>query len=138
MSRFTNLASTIANLAIEDIVLLLFILIEACLFLFILFRPGGLLIGGLRKSGLHSFLICLLALSILAIIALLHARDVLLAIDDEPPPLLEDDSSSTLADLLRRTTPTFDIAGVFHHQEARVHTRSNRHDEQRRPTSTYA
>lgn len=65
-----RLASTIAHAAIEDIVSLLFILIEALLFLFILFTLDPPIRAAQRRPRLHSlFLICLLALSVIALLS---------------------------------------------------------------------
>lgn len=65
-----RLASTIAHAAIEDIVSLLFILIEALLFLFILLTLEPPIRAARRRPRLHSlFLICLLALSIIALLS---------------------------------------------------------------------
>lgn len=65
-----RLASTIAHAAIEDILSLLFILIEALLFLFILLTLEPPIRAARRRPRLHSlFLICLLALSIIALLS---------------------------------------------------------------------
>ncbi|CAK1365509.1 unnamed protein product [Cercospora beticola] len=95
MVAFTDLISTILTssiarlrpVSIEDTLLLLFILIETLLLIFLLLSFSGAFVDSFRHLRRLSFFSCLLAFSIITVIAAINYRDLSLRIDDEPPPL---------------------------------------------------
>lgn len=105
----------LTSLLAEDTVLLTFIAIDAlllavCLLILLntsksTLRSAAKLFSTIRRTSTFS---CLLATTILAVIAALQIRDQLLGIDDDPPPL--ELGASTSANLL---TPLINITDLL-------------------------